>query len=414
MYRFAQMIVPTVKAGALLDFYEVLHQPVPPTSASRGQCPRAQLHPAPGGRANVASKLICRFTLSSITSALEWRTISHAHPTPRRLRCPMHAACAFQYGPPAVVTIRPCPDPPCGPDDLILRSHAATVDSGDARIRAMRMPKGFGIAARLAFGFTKPRQPILGTAVCGEVVRAGSRTTRARVGDRVVAITGMRFGAHAELVRIAPHQPIATPPPNWSAQDAVALVFGGMTALHYTRDLAAVQAGDQVLVHGASGAVGIAAVQIAPNLGAEVHAVCSGPNAELVQSLGAARVIDYTQQDPTREPDRYNVVIDTIGGRTFSHWQSTLRPGGRCALIVAAVPDFLIALRTRFADRRLLVGVAPEREDNLRELMRLAETGALRAVIDSVFPFEDIAHAHARVDSQRKRGSVVLQFSAGT
>lgn len=322
----------------------------------------------------------------------------------------MQAGYALQYGKPSVVTIRVCPDPLCGPDDLILRSHAATVDSADARIRAMRMPPGFGLAARLAFGITKPRQPILGTAVCGEVVRVGPRVTRARVGDRVVAITGMRFGAHAELVRVSPHQPIATPPPNWSDQDAVALVFGGMTALYYVRDLAAVKPGEQVLVHGASGAVGTAAVQIARHLGAEVDAVCSGPNADLVRGLGASRVIDYTQQDPTRERDRYDVVIDTIGGRSFKHWRDTLRPGGRCALIVAALPDFLTALRTTYANRRALVGVAPEGEENLRELMRLAEIGTLRPVIDTVFPFADIVQAHTRVDTHRKRGSVVVTF----
>ena len=324
----------------------------------------------------------------------------------------MQAACAFRYGEPGVITVRACPEPPCGPDDLIVQSHAATVDSADARVRAMRMPPGFGLAARLAFGITKPRQPILGTAVCGEVVRVGPRVTRVRVGDRVVAITGMRFGAHAELVRVSPRQPIAKPPPNWSAQDAIALVFGGMTALYYVRDLALVKPGERVLVHGASGAVGTAAVQIARHLGAEVDGVCSGSNAELVRGLGASRVIDYTRQDPTSVRDRYDVVIDTIGGRTFKHWRDTLRPGGRCALIVASLPDFLISLRTSFASRRALVGVAPEREENLRELMRLAESGTLRPVLDSVFPFEDIVKAHTRVDTHRKRGSVVVRFGA--
>ena len=326
----------------------------------------------------------------------------------------MKAAIATRYGGPDSVIVGDAPDPILGPGDLIVRSLAATVDSADARIRAMRMPPGFGVAARLAFGITKPRQPILGTAVCGEVVGVGPRVTRARIGDRVVAITGMRFGAHAELVRVLPHQPVASPPSGWNAAEAASLVFGGMTALYYVRDLAGVRAGERVLVHGASGAVGTAAVQIARHLGAEVDGVCSGPNVDLVRSLGATRVIDYTHQDPSGDHDRYDVVIDAVGGRSLSHWRGTLRPGGRCALVVAGWGDFLAAVGTKYAERRVLAGVAPEREENLRELMRLAEIGALRPVVDSVLALDDIAQAHARVDSSRKRGSVVVRFVSET
>lgn len=221
----------------------------------------------------------------------------------------------------------------------------------------------------------------------------------------------MRLGTHAELLRITPRQPLVPQPPNWSAEEAVSLVFGGMTALYYVRDLAGVKAGDRVLVHGASGAVGAAAVQIARHLGAEVHGVCSGSNAELVRGLGATGVIDYAHVDPASERDRYDVVIDTVGGRSFADWRVALRAGGRCALVVAGWRDFLAAIRTSRADRRVLVGVTPEHENNLRELVRLAEVGVLRPVVDSVFAIGDIVKAHARVDSNRKRGSVVVRFT---
>jgi NADPH:quinone reductase-like Zn-dependent oxidoreductase len=167
-----------------------------------------------------------------------------------------------------------------------------------------------------------------------------------------------------------------------------------------------------VLVHGASGAVGAAAVQIARHLGAHVDGVCSGPNAELVRGLGASRAIDYTRDNPAADRDSYDVVLDAVGNHSFADWRPALRRGGRCALIVATARDFLVALRTRRADRRAIAGVTPDREDNLRELMRLAEAGVLRPVVDSVFEFADITKAHSRVDSGRKRGSVVIRFAA--
>lgn len=323
----------------------------------------------------------------------------------------MKAAITTRYGGPEAMIVGDVPDPVCGPGDMIVRALAATVDSGDARVRAMRMPPGFGLAARLAFGISKPRQPILGTVVCGEVVRLGPGITRHGIRDRIIASTGLRFGAHAELVRISAREPVAAMPPGFNAEEAAALVFGGMTALHYVRDVARVSAGDRVLVHGASGSVGTAAVQIARHLGADVDGVCRGTNAALVRSLGAARVIDYTRVDPAGELDRYDVVLDTVGGRSFADWRGVLRFGGRCAFVAAGWREFATAVRTRRSDRRALAGVAPESEENLREIARLAEIGALRPVIDSVYGLTDIAKAHARVDSNRKVGSVVVRFT---
>jgi NADPH:quinone reductase-like Zn-dependent oxidoreductase len=320
----------------------------------------------------------------------------------------MKAAVYTRYGSPDVVTLAEVPRPVLPPDGVVVRVRATTVSSGDARLRSANVPPGFGLLVRLGFGVFGPRKRVLGTEVAGEVVETGTGS-RFAVGDRVFAMPGASLGGHAEYVAIPSRGAIATIPQNLSFEQAAALAFGGTTALFYLRDQAKLRAGEHVLVNGASGAVGSAAVQLAKHFGARVTAVCSGDNAELVRSLGAERVIDHTRQDFTTLGERFDVILDAVGNSPFDRCASALAESGRLLLVVGSLGQTLGALlRPTRSGKRVLGGVTPERAEDLAFLAQLAEAGAYRPVIDQTFPFDRIRDAHARVDTHKKRGSVVV------
>jgi NADPH:quinone reductase-like Zn-dependent oxidoreductase len=322
----------------------------------------------------------------------------------------MKAAVYTRYGAPEVVSLAEVPRPSLAPDGVVVRVRATTVSSGDARLRSANVPAGFGILVRLGFGVFGPRKHVLGTEVAGEVVEAGAQS-RFAVGDRVFAMLGATLGGHAEYVAVPDGGAIATIPHGVSFEHGAALAFGGTTALFYLRDKAKLRAGERVLVNGASGAVGSAAVQLAKHFGARVTAVCSGANADLVTALGAERVIDHTQQDFTTLGERFDIVMDTVGNCSFSRCASVLADGGRLLLVVAGLGQTLGALlRPVRSGRRVLCGVAPERAEDLLLLANLAQAGQYKPVIDSTFPFDRIGEAHTRVDTQRKRGNVIVSL----
>ena len=325
----------------------------------------------------------------------------------------MRAAVVTRYGAPDVVALRDVARPAPGPRDLLIRVRATTVSSGDARVRARRVPAGMGFLMRLAMGWSGPRQPVLGTECAGVVEAVGAEVTRFRVGDAVVAFPGATMGAHAAYVRIREDGPVALKPDGLSWEEAAALLFGGTTALHCLR-VARVKAGERVLVLGASGAVGVAAVQLARREGAEVTAVCSAANAALVAGLGAARVIDYHTEDFTRSDTPWDVVIDCVGATDYARCRRVLTPGGRLVRVVCGLAGLIAApFQGRRAGHRVIAGVAAERPEDVAALVAMAGEGTYRAVIDAVFPLARIADAHARVDSGRKRGSVVVTLEDG-
>ena len=317
----------------------------------------------------------------------------------------MKAAVYRRYGPPDVIRIEDVPTPQPKPNELLVRVRATTVSAGDARLRSARVPPGFGALLRLGFGITGPRKPILGWDFAGEVAAVGASVSGFAAGDRVF---GMRMGSHAEYVAV-PISNVAPMPRGLAFDEAVALVFGGMTSVVYLRDKGKVQAGERVLINGASGAVGTSAVQLAKHFGATVTAVCSATNAELVRSLGAARVIDYATEDFTRSGETYDVLLDTVGNCNFARCERALSPGGRLLLVVATLGQiFGSLLRPSRNGRHVLTAVGSSRLDDLLLLKTLAEAGALKPVIDRTFPLERIADAHAYVDTGRKKGSVVI------
>jgi NADPH:quinone reductase-like Zn-dependent oxidoreductase len=318
----------------------------------------------------------------------------------------MKAAVCERYGPPEVVQIRDVPTPVPADGEVLVRAVATTVNSGDTRVRALRVPRGLRLAMRLKLGLTKPKQPILGFETAGQVEAVGRAVTRFQPGDRVVASRGFDFGCHAEYVTVGEQGDLATIPERLSHQDAVALCFGGTTALIFFR-LGQLTSGESVLINGASGAVGTMAVQLAKHLGAEVTAVCSGGHASLVSGLGADHVVDYQAEDFTHNGQRYDVIMDAHGNAPYARVKGSLQPGGRFLMVVGDLWQMLAASRQK-ATISASRNDSSMTADNYRTLMSLAEQGVLKPVIDSVLPFRQIVEAHRRVDGGHKVGSLVL------
>jgi NADPH:quinone reductase-like Zn-dependent oxidoreductase len=316
------------------------------------------------------------------------------------------AAVCVRYGPPEVVRITEVPKPVPAAGEVLIRAAATTVNSGDTRVRALRVPRGIGLAVRLKFGLTRPKQPVFGFDVAGRIEAVGPEVTRFRPGDRVVASRDLDLGCHAEYVTVAEQGAIATIPDTVSDPDAVALCFGGSTALHFF-ERAKLAPGQKVLINGASGAVGALAVQLAKHTGAEVTAVCSGANADLVTRLGADHVVDYKADDFTHDGKRHDVIMDNQGNATYPQVKGSLQPGGRVLMVYGELWPMIAASW----QKAVVSGTATISAKHLQTLIALTERGALQPVIDSVLPFSEIVDAHRRVDSGHKVGSLVLTFA---
>lgn len=324
----------------------------------------------------------------------------------------MKAALCARYGPPDTVRILEIPTPTPRANEVLIRIRASTVASADWRLRSGQMPRGFGLISRLVLGLRRLRQPILGTELCGTITAIGSAVTRFQLGDAVVGFAGAGMRCHAEYRVMRADAALVPQPANLDDAHAAALCFGGTTALHYLREKAGVQPGQSVLILGGAGAVGSAAIQLAKHLGASVSSTCSAANLDLLGRLGADHPLDYRVHDFTAGGPRYDHIMDTVGASTFAEACRALRPGG-CYLAVAAdLPGMLAGLRRGPQGQRQLSGPAPERLADVAWLADLAAQGRYRPVIDSCYPLEQIARAHARVETGRKRGNVVVTMTA--
>ena len=321
----------------------------------------------------------------------------------------MRAATARRYGPPDVLRVETLPRPEALPDEVLVRVGAVAVSRADCHMRAADPP-----VARLAAGLRRPREPVPGAEVAGEVVAVGAAVTGHRVGDRVVGASGIGMGGYAEFIRL-PAAGVVRVPDGVSDTDAVALTEGGLTALPFLRDAGRVASGQAVCVNGAAGAVGASAVQLAAALGAVVTGVCSAGNADLVRSLGASTVVDYTAEDVTRRREAFDVVFDAVGTLSFRRVRRALRPGG---VYLSTVPSLGIMWHTlaaalpgrRRRGRIAFTGLrSPEQEAaDLTALFELAAAGQLRPVLDRRFALDDVVAAHAYVEAGHKRGTVVM------
>lgn len=320
----------------------------------------------------------------------------------------MKAYVYHRYGGPEVVHLEDVPKPVPQSDEILVRIRATTVTAGDWRVRTLALPRGFGLFGRLAIGVRGPRQPILGTELAGVVEEIGEQVTRFKPGDAVMAFPGVKMGSHAEYRTMAQDGPVARKPENLSFEEAASLPFGASTALHFLGK-AGLRRGDRVLVIGASGGVGTALVQLAKHAEAHVTGVTSTRNLDLVRSLGAHRVIDYTRDDVAGSGETFDVIADTVGEMHLSSCKRLLNDGGRLLAIAGGVREMLDAMRTsRSKGKRVIAGPADERPENVARIAELAQSGALRPVVDRVFEFSQMREAHAYVETRRKRGSVVV------
>ncbi|HSG16012.1 MAG TPA: NAD(P)-dependent alcohol dehydrogenase [Anaerolineae bacterium] len=315
-----------------------------------------------------------------------------------------------EYGPPDVLQLKEVEKPTPKESEVLIRVYAATVTSGDVNARGFTfVPKGFGPLPRLMFGIRRPRIPILGTEVAGEIEAVGKDVTLFEPGDRVFGIGSSVFGAYAEYVCRPEDGPLVRMPADITYEEAAPLAGGAGTALYFLRDKANVQSGQKILIYGASGGVGTAAVQLAKYYGAEVTGVCSTANLELVKSLGADKVVDYTKEDFTQNGETYDIIYDAVGKLPFSKCKSSLKPNGIYLDGASGPKGFIQMLWTSIVGgKKVYAGTPAERKEELNFLKELVETGKLKAVVDRRYPLEQTAEAHRYVDQGHKKGNVVI------
>ncbi len=322
----------------------------------------------------------------------------------------MRAVVYDRYGPPEVLRIEEVARPVPAEDEVLVKIHATAVTRADCATREANRRGGLIVMliSRLVFGIRGPKQRILGTELAGEVEAAGAAVSGLAVGDHVFGSTGFRFGTHAEFTCVQESARIAAKPAGVSFEEAAAICDGALNALWCLR-LANLRAGQGILVYGASGSIGTAGVQLAKHFGADVTAVCSTKNLELVRSLGADRVIDYTREDFTKNSETYDVILDAVGKHSFKRCQGSLKRGGSY-LATDGFRNLILALWTpRFGDKKVIFQIPPRyTQKDVLFIKALIEAGAYRAVIDRCYPLEDVVEATRYVETEHKVGNVVL------
>jgi NADPH:quinone reductase-like Zn-dependent oxidoreductase len=317
----------------------------------------------------------------------------------------MRAVVCTEYGPPEVLQLREIEKPTPKDDQVLVKIHASTVAAGDVRMRSSTWAPWFWLPARIMFGLLRPRRTIPGNELAGEIEAVGKDITRFEVGDQIYGIIwNVSFGgANAEYICL-PENELAIKPANMTYEEAAAAPIGGLTALVLLRK-GNIQRGQRVLIVGASGSVGTFAVQLARYFGAEVTAVCSTANVDMVKSLGADKVIDYTQQDFTRNGQTYDIVFDAVMKTSYSQSKGSLTPRG---IFITVDWPLLQALWTSLVGRqKVVLGIANRIED-LELLTELIEAGEVRSVIDRCYPLAQTAEAHRYVETAHKKGNVVI------
>jgi len=322
----------------------------------------------------------------------------------------MKAVVYDKYGPPEVLRIEEVAQPVPNEDEVLVKVHATTVNRSDVHTREANRGSGLAISllSRLVSGVRRPRRRILGSEFAGEVEAVGAAVKEFAVGDHVFGNSGLRFGAHAEFMCVRESARISRLPAGMTFEEAAPITDGALNALMCLK-LADLRKGRRILVYGASGAIGTAGVQLARHFGADVTAVCSTKNVELVRSLGADRVIDYTREDFTKNGQTYDIIFDAVGKVSFRHCLDSLEPGG-LYLPTDGFENLFLALWTpRFRGKKVVFQIPPRQpKQDVQFLKGLIEAGEYRPVIDRRYRLEDVIEATKYVETQQKTGNVVL------
>ena len=304
----------------------------------------------------------------------------------------MKAVICPKYGPPQVLTIQELPKPVPKKNEVLIKIVASTVNTGDARIRGLKVKGFMKFVMRLMLGFTKPRKPVLGVVFAGIVEQIGENARQFKVGDEVYGATGLNQGCHAEFLCISENKAITHKPKNASFEEAAALPFGGQTAIYFLRKGKIAEISNpEVLIYGATGSVGTAAVQVAKNYGATVTAVCSSKGKELTNALGADKIIEYDREDYTKVSDKFDIILDAVGKSSKKECAPLLKPSGKFFSVEG-------------------LDIASESTEYLDYLCQLFENRKYKAIIDKVYPMDEVVEAHRFVDTGRKKGNVVLRI----
>ncbi len=319
----------------------------------------------------------------------------------------MKAIVCTKYGPPEVLQLKDVEKPSPKGNEVLIRIHAATLNATDPIIR-----KGEPYVSRIFTGLTNPKNPIPGTELAGEIEAVGADVKLFKEGDQVFAQTD--FGAHAEYICLPENSALGLKPDNMTYGEAAAVGDGALGAVVYLRDKANIQKGQEVLINGASGSLGTAAVQLAKYFGAEVTGVCSTANLEMVKSLGADKVIDYTREDFTNTGQTYELIFDAVSMSSFSHCKSSLKQGGVYIRTIPTLAFFIQVFWTSIIGNKKAIIAAPgmrsssKKTKDLAFLKGLIEAGKLKSVIDRSYSLEQIAEAHAYVEAGHKTGNVII------
>ncbi|MBV2359584.1 NAD(P)-dependent alcohol dehydrogenase [Thalassococcus sp. CAU 1522] len=322
----------------------------------------------------------------------------------------MKAAIYTRYGAPQSVSVKDVATPAPAPDQILIRVRASTVTTADWRLRASAFPGLLWLPGRLMTGLVAPKNPILGLEVAGEIVATGRDVTRFHIGQRVFGFTG--GGAHAEYLALSQDAAVLPIPTGMSDAEAAALPWGAVAALVFLRDVARVKPGQDVLIVGASGGVGVYAVQIAKAMGATVTGVCSAANVDLVRDLGADTVLDYRKTDIRAARNAYDLVFDTVGATRYPKMIGALRKNGLfLPLNFGGRELWHLVLSRLIRGPRIKLFVNGDSAEDLRAVLAMVANGQLRPVVDRHFALDDIVSAHAYVEARHRKGAVIVDMA---
>jgi NADPH:quinone reductase-like Zn-dependent oxidoreductase len=315
----------------------------------------------------------------------------------------MKAIVYQKYGPPEVLQLKEVEKPAPGDNEIRIKVYATTVSAADMRLR-----KADPFIVRFFNGFFKPKRTILGLELAGEVDALGKDVEVFKKGDRVFTSPGFGFGAYAEYICLSGERSIVIIPDKITYEEATAIPFGGVSALYFLRK-GDIRSGQKVLIYGASGSLGTYAVQLARHFGAEVTGVCSTANLELVKSLGADKVIDYTKEDISKSGETYDIIFDTVGKSPFSRCKKSLKKKGFYIYAARGLLDTVRGFWTSMtSSKKIIGGIVRSRKGDLIFLKELIEAGKIKPVIDRIYPLEQIVEAHRYADTGHKKGNVVI------